>query len=272
MMLNFQFGQFHAMAIALAVGAMIAFEERRHAVGGALLAFAILSKVFPGVLLVALLALRRWREIGWTLAFAGLFVLMGLLVLGTDPFVSFVSYQLPRLVNGEAFSFIDRSDVPVLVVARNLSIYGVAAKLKMLGVSGDVAPFAGALTWAYTAAVLWLAWRAGRGGPTRLTRVLIWLSLLNLAAMRSPVAPSVYVAAPMLWVLALLACGVRGRYGFGVGLAALWLVIMGPPPLPDRIDLLAGLLAQALAVALGVWVLVYRVDSSTVEIAERRAV
>jgi hypothetical protein len=33
---------------------------------------------------------------------------------------------------------------------------------------------------------------------------------------------------------------------------------MGPPPLPDRADLLVSLVGQALALALGVWVLVRR--------------
>jgi alpha-1,2-mannosyltransferase len=48
-MLNFQFGQFHAMAVMLALAAMVAFDRRRFAAGGALLSFAILSKIFPGV-------------------------------------------------------------------------------------------------------------------------------------------------------------------------------------------------------------------------------
>jgi uncharacterized membrane protein len=92
-MLNFQFGQFHAMSIMLAVAAMVAFDQRRPAVGGALLSFAILSKIFPGLLLVTLAGQRRWREIGWTLGFGVVFVVLALLILGMDPFLAFVSYQ-----------------------------------------------------------------------------------------------------------------------------------------------------------------------------------
>jgi hypothetical protein len=44
---NFQFGQFHAMAIALAVAGMVAFHRDRHALGGALLSVAVLSRSVP---------------------------------------------------------------------------------------------------------------------------------------------------------------------------------------------------------------------------------
>jgi MFS family permease len=255
-MLNLQFGQFHAMAIMLAVAGMIAFRERWLPLGGALLSFAILSKVFPGVLLVTLAAGRRWREIGWTLVFSVVFVLLGLLALGSDPFVAFLSYQLPRLVNGEAFSFIERADVPVFILARNFSIYGIVAKLRLLGVAGVGSATAQALTWAYTALVLWLAWKVGRNATLdRRSHVMLWIGLLSLASLRSPVAPSAYVTASFLWLLALLAADVRGRYTMALAIGVAWAVIMGPPPLPDRIDVFVGLLGQALAFALGVWVL-----------------
>jgi hypothetical protein len=95
-----------------------------------------------------------------------------------------------------------------------------------------------------------------RLGPTdRRFHVMTWLALLNLAALRSPVAPSAYVTAPMLWSLALLAPEVRGRYSVAIALGAAWVVIMGPPPLPEKLDLVFGLLGQGLALALGIWVL-----------------
>ena len=121
-MLNFQFGQFHAMAIMLAIAAMVAFDRRRLAVGGALLSFAILSKIFPGLLLVVLAGQRRWREIGWTLVFGVAFVMLALLILGTDPFVAFVSYQLPRIVSGEAFSFPDRIDLVLVLLGQGVAL------------------------------------------------------------------------------------------------------------------------------------------------------
>jgi hypothetical protein len=84
---------------------------------------------------------------------------------------------------------------------------------------------------------------------------MAWLALVNLAALRSPVAPSAYVTVPMLWSLALLAAEVRGRYSIAIALGAAWVVIMGPPPLPQTLDLVFGLIGQGLALALGIWVL-----------------
>jgi Glycosyltransferase family 87 len=166
-MLNFQFGQFHAMAVMLALAAMVAFDRRRFAVGGTLLSFAILSKIFPGVLLVMLTGQRRWREIGWTLGIGVVFVMLALLILGTDPFIAFVSYQLPRILSGEAFSFSARADVPSFIVSRNFSVYGIVAKLRLLGLAGVGPSTARVLTWGYTMLLLWLAWRARTASPNR---------------------------------------------------------------------------------------------------------
>jgi hypothetical protein len=116
--------------------------------------------------------------------------------------------------------------------------------------------YAQTVTWIYTALLLWLAWTARGERSDRRLQVMVWLGLLNLAALRSPVAPSAYVTGPMLWLLALLAPEVKGGYARAIALAAAWLLIMGPPPLPARADLLVGLLGQALAIALGVWLLV----------------
>lgn len=79
------------------------------------------------------------------------------------------------------------------------------------------------------------------------------IGLLNLGALRSPVAPSAYVTAPMLCLLALLAAEVR--HSMAMTLGAVWVVIMGPTPLPVRIDMVLVLLGQGLALALGIWVL-----------------
>jgi glycosyl transferase family 87 len=254
-MLNLQFGQFHAMAIMLAIAAMVAFDRRRLAVGGALLSFAILSKIFPGVLLVMLAGQRRWREIGWTLGFGVAFVMLALLILGADPLVAFVSYQLPRIVSGEAFSFNERADVSSFIVSRNFSIYGIVAKLRLLGLAGVGPTTAHVLTAGYTMLLLWLAWRARIASPNRRLQAMAWLALLNLAALRSPVAPSAYVTGPMLWLLALLAAEVRHRYSMAIALGVMWVLIVGPPPLPDRIDLVLVLLGQGVALALGICVL-----------------
>ena len=59
----------------------------------------------------------------------------------------------------------------------------------------------------------------------------------------------------MLWLLALLAAEVRHRYSMAIALGVMWVLIVGPPPLPDRIDLVLVLLGQGVALALGICVL-----------------
>jgi hypothetical protein len=41
----------------------------------------------------------------------------------------------------------------------------------------------------------------------------------------------------------------------GTALAVAWVVIMGAPPLSDKIDLVVGLAGQILMLALGIWIL-----------------
>jgi alpha-1,2-mannosyltransferase len=271
-MLNFQFGQFHAMGVMLALAGMVAFDRERRALGGALLSFAVLSKIFPGVLLVWLAAQRRWRDIAWTLGIGALFVLVALTVLGPEPFIAFISYQLPRMVSGAAFSFIERADIPAFIVSRNFSVYAVVAKLRLLGVSGLGTTMAQTITWIYTALLLFLAWRAHVGRSDKRIQVLVWLGLLSLAALRSPVAPSAYVTGPMLWLLALLAPEIKGSYPRAIALTVSWFLIMGPPPLPDRADLVVGLVGQALALALGIWVLVRRHEASVAHVVATKSI
>ena len=79
--LNLQFGQFHAMVFLLAIGGLVAFEQERPVLGGALLAFAIAAKMFPAVLLFGLAARRRWRDVWWTLACGSCLSVVALMVL-----------------------------------------------------------------------------------------------------------------------------------------------------------------------------------------------
>jgi hypothetical protein len=69
-------------------------------------------------------------------------------------------------------------------------------------------------------------------------------------ALRSPQAPSAYVLAPVLWLLVLLATTLHGRRGSVAGLALAWVLVVGPPPLPDRADLVVNLFLQGFAIAL----------------------
>lgn len=249
-MLDLQFGQFHFTTVLLSVGAMVAFAERRPALGGALLGFAIVSKIFPGLLLVLLFARRRWRELAYTVGFAAAYGILALAVLGPAPFVAFFTYQLPRIASGAAFSFFLRDP---FFISRNVSVYGVVFKLRELGVPGMTRGVASALSWLYTVVLVWLAWRAARVERTRLGEAQLWLALLTLAALRSPLAPSAYAVAPILWLLTLLAGRVRGAAGV-IGYVVLWQFIMGFPPLPGVAELLVSMLGQALCIGFCLWV------------------
>jgi len=252
-MLNMQFGQFHAAAVSMAAAAMVAFDIGWSASGGALLAFAILSKISPGILLVTLAVERRWRDMAWTFMGLAACTALGLLVLGAAPFSAFVTYEVPRLLSGEAFSFIDLPGQSTFIASRNFAITGIGARLHLLGLPSPTRGQLALVGWTFTALVIWLATRVQSAAHSRASRLIGWLALLNLAALRAPSAPSAYVTVPALWMLALLASQGRGRRWWPALIAVAWVVIVGPPPLPDRIDLVVSGVSQAMTVAVCVW-------------------
>lgn len=200
-----QLGNFQLATYALALLAMLAFARDRDRLGGALLAFAIVSKLFPGLLVVLLLARRRWRAVAWTAAFGLLYCALAALAFGLDPFRAFVSFQLPRMADGSAFPFL--AGFPP-ATAVNHSIFGLVFKLRLAGVPGMTVGLAGALAWLYTAAVVAFAWARGRrqaGTGGRLGEAILWLLLLQLGALRSPFLPDVYALVLPAWLLVLLA-------------------------------------------------------------------
>ena len=207
-------------------------EPRRPppALAGALLGFAIVTKIFPGLLGVVWLVRKRWRAVAWTVAFSALFTLGSYAVVGPDPFTAFFEYQLPRIASGEAFSFATKED---LVVAANFGIWGLPHKLVRLGVIDAAQPLANQLTWAYGLFLLPLvAWAARRERPAG-DELSLWLAILVLASLRSPVAPNVYSAAPAIWLITL-----RAKRWSTTPLAVVAVVLAvialgGLPPLPD---------------------------------------
>ena len=242
-MLVLQWGQVHLLVIGASVAGMIAFARGRTAAGAMLLGAAVVTKIFPGVLVVYLAVRGRRREALATACACAAISLLALLVLGPAPFRAFFGYQLPRMSTGEAFSFFQRG---WLYVSRNLSVSGVVFKLRELGVGDGSARAAGAVGWAYTIVVLGLAALAARRPLDWLAEASVWLGLLALGSLRSPFAPTVYVVAPVLWLLAL-----RPMYG-ALGVAAMvgsWLVTMGPPPLPvATVELVTSLVVQSAVV------------------------
>lgn len=245
-MFNFQFGQAHLLTIWVTLGAMVAFDTRRPVIGGALLAWGIASKIFPGVLVLYFLLRKRWVEVAWTAAFTVVLVLLTLAVTGTAPLVQFVGYMLPRLESGDAFSFITDS-LPILT---NLSIPGSVWKLDYLGIRDG-----GSLLWAasvlYTIALLAAVWFGARLDLDRAGRVQVWLALLILASLRSPIVP-IYGAVPILWLMTLELDRVQTAKGVALFVVS-WLFINGLPPAPSPVVTIA--LYAVAQVAVLYWVL-----------------
>jgi len=97
-----QVGNVQLAVIAASMAAMVLHERGRHALGGVFLAYATLSKLFPGLLIFYLLLRRDWRAVGWTAGAAIAIVLATIADFGLEPYRAFL-HQLPLLLGGEAF-------------------------------------------------------------------------------------------------------------------------------------------------------------------------
>ncbi len=208
-LLGIQIGNFQATAYALSVLGMVALSTGRLAAGGAAVGFSAASKLYPGVLVVYLIARRQWCAAAWIAAGAVVTTLGALALVGAKPFVDFVQYQFPRLNSGDAFFWVDLPPaVPI-----NYGIYGLMGKLRLLGVL-DFTRETGALVsaaygWLLFAAAAFAGWavRAPSDDTSmhRLRDAQLWLALLNLGSFRSPFVPDAYALMGTMWLLTLVA-------------------------------------------------------------------
>ena len=113
---TFQAGNVQMAMIALAVLAMVLIDRRAYALGGALLAFAILGKLYPGVFVLYLLLRREWRAVAWTAAFGVVLIAVSIADVGLEPYRAFLR-EMPGLMSGEAFR---RSEIlePLVITGR----------------------------------------------------------------------------------------------------------------------------------------------------------
>jgi alpha-1,2-mannosyltransferase len=194
-----QKGNVQTVIVATCVLAFALFRRRLFAAGGLLLAFATLAKLFPGMLVVYLLARRQWRAVAWTAAMGAVLLAASLLDTGLAPYRSFLEH-LPGLLSGEAFPAF-RNPVAMAI---NVSAPGTVFKLHLLGVPGMGFPAAKVVGWIWTivilAATVALARRARED-----REVVTWLAVLLLATLRSPFLPQTYGVLPPLWLLTLFA-------------------------------------------------------------------
>jgi hypothetical protein len=208
--LNFQYGQFHASAIALAMAAAMAFARRRDVAGGALLTVSILSKGFAAILLVPLLLQGRWRAAAWTGAWSLASSVVALGVLGPDPFKAFLGHHLAHVQSGAAFAFEEAwPEVRTALLAGNVSPFAMIRKLGELGLPGATDGMARVVHGLFALGCLRVAVVAARVRSSR-SQVMASLALLNLAAMTSPATWGDYAPLGTVLLVGLLAAG-EGR-------------------------------------------------------------
>ena len=241
-----QVGNLQAIVSSLAMIAMVLLAQRRYAAGGALLAYATVSKLFPGLLLIYLLVQRKWRALAWTVGLCIALIAISLVDTGWAPYKAFLDH-LPRLLGGEAFPAFRRP----WAVAQNFSVPGMALKLRLFGVTGASFGAMKIVGWIYTLILLAATVFVARRTLTREQEPLAWLTILILASLRSPFLP-LYAVIPVLWFLTLLAATVTPMLKalFGVLLAWVILNIVVPASVGPRLVAALILLPQMVIVIL----------------------
>lgn len=194
--------------------------------------------------MVYLVSRRRWRALLFTGAAIVLYAVATFAVFGTLPFESFVSYHLPRLMSGEAFSSLLNLYIIKVI---NASVWGVPYKLTLLGLIGDADPavIAKYLTTAFSILLLIVLVVAGhrhfRMDSVRVTSgrtdnvisaVLApaWLAIVILAQLRSPALGDTYGNLAVIWLVSTLAANTwQWR---SLWLLPLWGLLANPMLLP----------------------------------------
>ncbi len=234
---TFQYGQFHMSAFALAAAGMLAFETRRIGLGGALLGAAVVTKVYPAVLLLLLGAQRRWRDLGMTLIWMAAFGVVGLALLGPAPYEAFFFHHAPGLLDGSVFDVSDLDEnLRDMLTAIKTGVPQIPGRLGLLGMTFLPAQLGPWLGHAFGLVVLALVWKARRRTTSRSHSVMLWLALLNLVVLQGPVAYMDYTTAPSLWLLTFVSIEMARNRMIAIGLGLCWLQIstlLGSFPIPD---------------------------------------
>ena len=205
MIITLVMGNVQLAIIAASMIAMVLFERGRHAAGGLVLAYAIVSKLYPGLLILYLVLRGEWRAVVWTAVFSIVFVAVTLVDFGIGPYVAFAAH-LPKLLSGEAFPAF-RNPVAIAI---NESIPGLAFKLKLFGVPYMDFAAARVIGWIYTVVAVAIVARLALRPAAAGREPLAWITILIVATMRSPFLPT-YGPFPSLWLATLLAALAWGR-------------------------------------------------------------
>jgi hypothetical protein len=217
-----QWGQAHVVVLAAAIAGMLLLARGRRIAGAVLLAFAIATKIFPGLLLVHLAMRRRWADLAATCAAIAVLFALSAAVLGPATLHAYIVRQVPAMASGAAFAYTENNP-------DNYAPYGLAWKLAAFGVDAG-RPLASALAWIWGVfALIWTA-VASRGTRDRAHDAVLWLGVLCLATLRSPFAPQ-YTGIGTLWLLAMARGIAPKRVAISALVVTAFVLLQGFPPI-----------------------------------------
>jgi hypothetical protein len=246
-----QMSNVQLIIIAISIISMSLFAFNKP-VGGILLAMSSVAKLFPGILVVFLLAQKKFREVGWVVGFAIVLSIIAFFVVGPNPFQAFIEYEIPKLSSGEAFS---GPFSRAFAVAANMAPFGIPLKLGWLGLPGMTLGIGRIVSSIHLLIVLILAIWSGRQKPRSNTEMIsVWISLISLGSLVSPFAPANYVLVPVV----LLVCFNR-EYFRPWAAITIWIIISAPflisRDAPFLIQTLCFLPSQIIAIAVPAFIL-----------------
>ena len=231
-LVTFQFGNVQLACIAGALLGMLCvdrapghrFSTLLYATGGLLLAFMTLSKLYPGMLVLYLLLRRDWRAVGWTAAWGAGLAGLGLADLGIAAHAAFLDH-LPRLLSGESFPPLRNPRG----ISANMSVPGLTLKLGLFGVPHMSFGAMRVVGWIYTAILIGVVIRLARRPAAPQVEPIVWIVILLLATLRSPVLP-VYGIFPQVWLLVIVLAARWTEPGVRIGLLAMFVLLYGIGP------------------------------------------
>jgi len=207
--------------------AMISLEKKHIILGSSMLSFIMLTKLWPALLVFPLIFQRRFRELAYISGFSVLFCLLVFAVFDAKPWQVYFNYILPKISDGSAFVMIDES---IVNLASNFSPIGIPFKLEPFGITAGWEE-AKIISLLYTAFLLVLSiFVAKRMTPgDRVQNVCLWLSLIVLGTLRSPLAP-MHILIGFLLLMVVLSHLIKSKWHIAL-FSFIWLVmtILAPP-------------------------------------------
>ncbi|MEO8399021.1 MAG: glycosyltransferase family 87 protein [Ignavibacteriaceae bacterium] len=199
-LVGIQMSNVQIIVISVSIIAMSLFPINK-SISSLFLAMTTVAKIFPGILIVYLVAQKKFRKVLLIAGFAILLSIATLIVVGPNPFQAFIEYEMPKLSSGEAFL---RPFSKGFAIARNMAPFGIPLKLGWLGLPGMTLEIGRIVSSIYLLMVLILAIWSGKQKPrSNSEMVSVWISLICLASLVSPFAPASYVLVSVVLLVCL---------------------------------------------------------------------